>query len=71
VLDRKKLGVFPDCIVENSFIVGNDSFVFARINKIGKFWVVWYYTEHTQKEFERLKEALADINNLFLERINN
>jgi len=35
------------------------------------FWVVWYYTEHTQKEFERLKEALADINNLFLERINN
>ena len=40
--------------------------VFARANKCGSKWHVWYYTKHLQKDFDKLKEAMSAINEEFI-----
>ena len=66
-LGKKRLGVYTDIYAENSFIVKNAVMVFARINKVGDKWHVWYYKSHLQKDFKKLREALSTINNDFIE----
>lgn len=34
---------------------------FARVNRIGGQWCVWYYTRHLQETFPRLRDALAKV----------
>ncbi len=64
-----RLKIFNDCLFENGFIVKTSELTFARINKIGKNWCVWFYTEHYQKNFEKLKEALSFINSEFIKYV--
>lgn len=65
-LGDRRLGIFTDIYAENSFIAKNGSAVFARINKIGDKWYVWYYKLHLQKTFLKLREALASVNKDFI-----
>lgn len=65
-LGDKRLGVFTDIYAENSFIVKNATMVFARINKIGDKWHVWYYKSHLQKDFLKLRDALSVVNKDFI-----
>lgn len=65
-LGTRRLGIFADLYSENTFILKNSEEVFARINKIGNKWVVWFYKKHLQKEFEKLKEAIAYVNEEFI-----
>ena len=65
-LGLNRLGVFVDSYIDNSFIVKNSKEVFARINKINDAWYVWFYKSHTQKQFNKLKEALHEINSIFI-----
>jgi hypothetical protein len=68
-LKDKRLGVFNDELFENSFIIATSEMVFARINKIGDLWCVWYYTKHYQKNFSKIREALSDINETFIDEV--
>ena len=63
----KRLGVFADLYGENSFVFKSADVVFARANKCGSKWYVWYYKKHLQKDFSKLKEAMSDINKEFVE----
>ena len=63
----KRLGVFADSYGENSFVFKSGDMVFARANKCGTKWHVWYYTKHLQKDFDKLKEAMSAINEDFIE----
>ena len=65
-LGKNKLGIFADIYSENSFILKNAEMVFARINKINEKWIVWLYTKHIQKDFEKLREAIAYTNEQFI-----
>ena len=62
----KRLGVFADLYGENSFVFKAGDMVFARANKWGSKWYVWYYTKHLQKDFSKLKEAMSAINEEFI-----
>lgn len=64
--DNSRLTVLNDSYVENSFILRTSDKVFARVNFINDRWCVWYYTKHIQKTFEKLREALADVNEEFV-----
>lgn len=66
---NKRIGVYADELQENAFIVGNSDITFARINKIGNLWCVWYYTKHLQKNFNKLKNSLIDINQEFIKYV--
>ena len=67
----KRLGVFLDDILEDSFTVATSEKVYARINKIGSLWCVWYYTKHMQKNYSKIKEALSDINERFIKEVES
>ena len=62
----KRLGVFADAYGENSFVFKSGDMVFARMNKCGSKWYVWYYTKHLQKDFDKLREAMSAINEEFI-----
>lgn len=62
----KRLGVFADIYGENSFVFKTGDMVFARANKCGSKWYVWYYTKHLQKDFNKLREAMSNINKEFI-----
>ena len=62
----KRLGVFAYLYGENSFVFKAGDMVFARANKCGSKWYVWYYTKHLQKDFSKLKEAMSAINEEFI-----
>lgn len=66
-LGKNRLGIFADPYSEDSFILRNSEIVFARINKIGSRWVVWFYTKHLQKTFEKLREAISYTNEQFID----
>ena len=51
---------------ENSFVLQTSELTFARLNQINGKWVAWFYTKHIQKSFEKLREALSDINKEFV-----
>lgn len=65
-LGKNRIGVFADLYVENSFIARNSDIVFARVNKINDKWVVWFYTAHLQKTFDKFRDALSCINRTFV-----
>ena len=71
LLGNRRLGIFADTYSENSFVLRNAETVFARINKIGSKWVVWFYKKHLQKEFCKLKEAVAYVNEDFINWVGN
>jgi len=62
----KRLGVFADSYGDNSFVFKSGDMVFARANKCGDKWYVWYYTKHLQKDFEKLRDAMSAINEEFI-----
>ena len=66
-LGSNRIGVFADSYIENSFVVRNADMVYARINKIGAKWVVWFYKKHLQKSFEKLRDAISCINDDFID----
>ena len=66
-LGKNRLGIFADTYSDDSFILKNAEMVFARINKIGSKWVVWFYTKHLQKSFDKLREAITYTNNEFVD----
>lgn len=68
-LGTRRLGIFADLYSENTFILKNSKEVFARINKIGNKWIVWFYKKHLQKEFCKLRDALSYANTEFIEMI--
>jgi hypothetical protein len=70
-LKDKRLGVFLDDVEEDSFIIATSEMVYARINKIGSLWCVWYYTKHVQKNYTKIKEALTDINEQFIKEVES
>lgn len=62
-----RLGIFSDNFSEDTFICKNSSGVFARVNRIGETWCVWYYTHHIQRNYRTLRDAVRDINSRFLD----
>ena len=66
----KRLGVFNDELFEDSFIIATSERVFARINKINNLWCVWYYTKHLQRNFSKIREALFDVNETFINEVS-
>lgn len=66
---NKRIGVYPDELMENSFIVENSDLTFARINKIGNLWCVWFYTKHLQRTYSKLRDSLIDINKEFVDYV--
>ena len=63
---NNRLGIFQDTSVETSFVIRNSELVFARLDNINGKWVAWFYTKHLQKEFGKMKDALAGINDEFI-----
>lgn len=66
-----RLYIFNDIFADNGFIVKTKDSVFARVNKVGKAWMVWYYKFHFQKDFPKLREALADVDKRFIDWYRN
>lgn len=64
-LGSNRIGVFADSYIENSFVIRNADMVYARINKIGTKWIVWFYKKHLQKDFEKLRDAISCVNEDF------
>lgn len=62
----RKLGIFADIYTEDCFIIRNSEMVFARINRIGNKWVVWFYKYHFQAKFDKMKDALTYVNTYFI-----
>ena len=69
--NNKHLGVFNDELFENSFIIATSERVFARINRIGNLWCVWFYSKHCQKNYSKIRDALSDINETFINEVGN
>ena len=67
--NNKRLEVFNDELIENSFIIATSERVFARINKIGNLWCVWFYTRHYQKNFSKIRDALSVVNDTFIKEV--
>lgn len=69
--NNKRLMVFNDELFDNSFIIATSERVYARINKIKGLWCVWFYTKHLQRNFSKIRDALSDINETFIEEVSN
>lgn len=69
--NNKRLMVFNDELFEDSFIIATSERVYARINKIKDLWCVWFYTKHLQRNFLKIRDALSDINETFIEEVSN
>lgn len=64
-LKNSRLGIFADSYAENSFVLRTAETVIARINQINGKWCVWFYKSHLQKNFEKLRDALAAVDRNF------
>ena len=64
MLKDSRLCIFKD-ISESSFLIGTSETIFARVNKIGCKWYVWYYINHLQSSFYHIKDVLREINQQF------
>ncbi len=65
-MKERQLYIYNDNFSQNAFIFKTVSKVFARVNKIGNLWCVWFYKKHLQKNFTNLKEAISDVNETFI-----
>lgn len=61
-----RLKVYNDLCIENSFIFRTSETMFARADRIGSEWCVWFYKFHTQKNFPTLRRAMLAINDKFI-----
>lgn len=62
MLKNRRLEIIPEETMDNSFVVGNSEITFAKVYKVGSKWHCWYCKRHLMKDFEKLKEAFADVN---------
>ena len=62
MLKNRRLEVIPEETMDNSFVVGNSEITFAKVYKVNSKWCCWYTKKHLMKYFNKLKEALADVN---------
>jgi hypothetical protein len=66
-LTDARICVYTDAFAENSFTIKTTEIVFARLNKIGKKWYVWFYPYKFQKEYLKIRDALHGIEQSFIQ----
>lgn len=70
-MSGRRLKIFSDPFLENSFLFAAGLLVFARAIKIDKKWIVWFSLFHTQASFSELKEAVFAVNRKFVQWITS
>lgn len=61
-----RLMIFSDPVIEGSFIFKTDKETVARADKSAGKWRIWFYQLHTQRSFGKLREAVSEINRLYI-----
>ena len=61
-MKNRRLEIVPEETMENSFVIENSEITFAKVYKVGSKWCCWYIKKHVMKYFEKLKEAIVDVN---------
>ena len=70
-MSGRRLKIFSDPVLENSFLFAAGSLIFARASKINKNWIVWFSPTHNQASFPELKEAVSAVNKKFFQWITS
>lgn len=65
-MNGRRLKIFSDPVLENSFLFAAGALIFARSSKINGMWVVWFTCSHSQNSFLELKEAVSAVNRKFV-----